>query len=88
MQGTLSYEQAPGLQVWTKKLQSVSGKKYAVALFNRSAYPARIVLDFNRLKLKGYHKIRDIWSHKNVGDFSNNYASDVPAHGVKLLLIE
>ncbi len=88
MQGTLAYEQAPGLQVWTKKLKSVSGKKYAVALFNRSENPARIVLDFNRLKLSGHHKIRDIWSHKNLGRFSNKYIGDVPAHGTRLLLAE
>jgi serine/threonine-protein kinase RIO1 len=88
IQGTLAYEQAPGLQIWTKKLKSVSAKKYAVALFNKSENSTRITLEFNRLKLNGRHKIRDVWAHKNLGNFSNNYASDVPAHGVKLLLIE
>jgi alpha-galactosidase len=88
MQGVLSYEQAPGLQVWTKKLQSVSGEKYAIALFNRLDNPAKITLYFNRLKLNRHNKIRDVWSHKNVRDSLNNYAFDVPGHGVKLLLIE
>ena len=88
MQGILSYEQAPGLQIWIKRLQSVSDKKYAVALFNRLDNQAEITLDFNRLKLNGHHKIRNVWSHKNLGSFSGNYAFDVPAHGVKLLLIE
>lgn len=88
MQGILAYEQVPGLQVWTKKLKSESGKKYAVALFNRSEAPAKITLDFNRLKLEGHYKIRDVWAHKNLGNFSNKYGWMVPAHGIKLLLIE
>ncbi|QDA61627.1 glycoside hydrolase family 27 protein [Hymenobacter jejuensis] len=86
-QGKLLYEQAPGLQVWAKKLASKNGEAYAVALFNRSASAAEIGVDFNKLGVAKSVKVRDLWAHKDLGKFSKKYAAAVPSHGVLLLLL-
>lgn len=88
VQGTMVDEQVRGLQVWLKRLKSgKNDNKYAVALFNRSEMTNKIILDFNKLGLKGKYQIRDVWTHKNIGKFSENFSNEVPAHGVNLLII-
>ncbi|MGI4872094.1 MAG: glycoside hydrolase family 27 protein [Janthinobacterium lividum] len=86
-QGILLYEQAPGLQVWAKKLHSTTSRQYAVALFNRSATEAEITLDFRELGLTGNVAVRDIWTHQDLGKLVGKYVAKVPSHGVKLLVL-
>lgn len=88
VQGSLLYEQAPGLQVWAKKLQTKTGHKYAVALFNRSGNDAEITLDFSKLSLAGPVAVRDLWAHKDLGKLTGKYAVKVPSHGVQLLVVQ
>jgi alpha-galactosidase len=85
VQAKLAYEQAPGLQVWAKKLHSWHTTQYAVALFNRTDDAAQITLDFSKLDLKGKVKLRDLWQHKNLGTFSKSYIANIPKHGILLL---
>ena len=88
IQGTLMYEQSPGLQVWMKKLTSKNNIKYAIALLNRSGTAAEILLDFSKLGLPPKVKIRDVWTHEDLGKFENKYTGKVPAHGVQMLIVQ
>ncbi|WP_375437565.1 glycoside hydrolase family 27 protein [uncultured Hymenobacter sp.] len=88
VQSTLLYEQVRGLQVWTKKLESKTGNKYAVALFNRSANDAEMTLDLRKLGFAGKVAVRDLWAHKDLGKLTGEYAVKVPSHGVQLLVVQ
>jgi alpha-galactosidase len=88
VQGTMAYEQSPGLQVWVKKLKSKNSKEYAIALFNKTEYPAQITINFDRIGLTGTIKISDVWTHQKIGKFDKEYSYSVPKHGVKLLFIK
>jgi len=70
------------LEIWARTLAD-SGT--AVGLFNRGEAPARVIVRWSDLGLKGPLKVRDLWSHTDLGNFSEEYAADVPAHGVGLL---
>jgi alpha-galactosidase len=87
-QGTLAYEQAPGLQVWIKKLKSKNSSEYAIALFNRTEQPAQITLEFSKIGINRKVRVRDVWTHQNMGIFSNAYTGHVPSHGIKLFRID
>ncbi|GAA0532533.1 alpha-galactosidase [Rhizomicrobium palustre] len=66
-------------EIWTKKLADGS---VAVGLFNRSATPQEIALNWQEIGLPVPAKLRDLWAHQDV-TASAQY--DVPAHGVILL---
>lgn len=70
------------LEIWARTLAD-SGT--AVGLFNRGEAPATVTVRWSDLGLKGPLKVRDLWSHADLGNFSEEYAADVPAHGVVLL---
>ncbi len=83
VQGVLVAEGPPELQVWMKPL--ADGAR-AVALFNRSAAPAKITVRFQRVGLQSDSVIvRDLWAHAERGTYRSEYGPAVPAHGVVLL---
>jgi alpha-galactosidase len=71
-------------EVWIKPL---AGGGRAVVLFNRGATPASVTVDNDDL---GYAssiraKIRDLWAHKDVGNWKGSYSATVEPHGVVML---
>jgi alpha-galactosidase len=82
-QGVISWEPSPDLQVWSKKLRDGS---IAIAMLNRSEQPAKMSANFWRA---GLHvdsaAVRDLWQHRELGNFKNEYAATVPAHGVVMV---
>ena len=74
----------PGDQeIWARPL---SGRKQAVALFNRGAEPAAITVRWSDLGVKSAPAgARDLWAHKDLNLPSQEYTATVPAHGVILL---
>jgi alpha-galactosidase len=88
LQGKLVDEPAPGLQVWVKGLKTKSNKKYAVALFNRTEKTDIITLNFNKVQLPKKMKVRDIWTHKNLGVYNTSYSAKIASHSVQLLIVE
>jgi len=73
-----------GLEIWAKELED--GSK-AVGLFNRNSKSETIRATLNSLGLTGKQIVRDVWSQKNQGLFSDSFSSEVPAHSVKLITI-
>lgn len=73
------------LEVWVKEL---SGKRYAVALLNKSANPADITVTWKELGLKGKFNVRDLWLHKNVGKFKGSFTGNsIQSHEARVILL-
>ncbi|WP_372351306.1 glycoside hydrolase family 27 protein [Streptomyces sp. KL116D] len=69
-------------QVWTKK---VGGDTY-LAVYNMGSSPASISVDFKDLGVHGPQRLRDVVARENLGSFKRGWtASDVPAHGSRLI---
>ena len=84
LQGTLVSERSPELQVWMKPLKDGSR---AVVLLNRSALQTVISASWWRLRLRGPARVRDLWSHTDLGTFTDRFSATVPAHGVVMVRV-
>jgi alpha-galactosidase len=87
VQGRVVATPGTGLQVWSKPLTGTNAR--AVALFNRTAAPASITVQWSALGLPaGSAAVRDLWSHTDLGTFAGSYtAQAVPGHGVVMLKV-
>jgi len=57
----------------------------AVGLFNMAETPQEMAMDWSLLGVKGKQAIRDLWRQKDLGVFTDRFATTVPRHGVALL---
>ena len=73
-----------GIEIWEKDLDD--GSK-AVAFFNRGDSTAPAILQRSALKITDRWRIRDLWEHKELGEFEQSFQASVPAHGTKMLRI-
>jgi alpha-galactosidase len=71
-------------EVWARPLADGST---AAGLFNRGATPEKISISMKELDLKGKKKIRDLWTHKDLGVFESSFSADVSPHGVAFIKI-
>ncbi|MGH9535980.1 MAG: glycoside hydrolase family 27 protein [Terriglobales bacterium] len=71
-------------EVWARPL---ANHGWAVGLFNRSTTPRRIRVPWSDLGLRGAHRVRDLWAHRNRGRFTSGYSAEVPGHGVVLIKV-
>jgi hypothetical protein len=69
-------------EVWARDLK---GGARAVGLFNRGDKEAEVTLDWEAAKLTGKWAARDLWQHKDLGEFETKISLTVPAHGTVLL---
>ena len=51
---------------------------------NRSETTLPVPVKFSELGLAGAGNIRDLWTHKNLGSFTNEFAPAIPFHGAGL----
>ncbi len=75
--------QANNIEVWVKPLKD--GTK-AIGLFNRGDVATSGTLNWTDAGLTGSQQLRDLWQHKDLGNFTGSYSSQVPAHGVVLVV--
>lgn len=73
------------LEIWVKDLED--GSK-AVGLFNRGIFPETIEADWKAIGVSGKQKLRDAWRQQDIGVYKNVYKAELPAHGVKLLILK
>jgi alpha-galactosidase len=75
-----------GPEVWAKPLGDGSR---AVILFNRGATEADVGVSWEEIAYPNHLsvKVRDLWSHKDVGSFTGKYSAKVPSHSVVMLKI-
>jgi hypothetical protein len=45
---------------------------------------SNIKVDFTKIGLKGKVKVRDLWSHKDLGTFEEKFTCEIPQHGAGL----
>jgi alpha-galactosidase len=73
-------------EVWAKAL---SGGRVAVALLNKSHQTAAIGFNWNEIDVKGKMSVRDVWRHKNMGNYQEAFiGKGIPSHGVMVLLFK
>ena len=70
------------LDVYAKPLEDGS---LAVGLFNRTGTDATVTVNWSDLKVSGQQRVRDLWSQKDLGIFTEKFATRVSEHGVVLL---
>jgi alpha-galactosidase len=73
-----------GAEVWVKALRDGS---WAVGLFNRTAAPADITVDWSSAGLTGSLQVRDVWAHADQGSAEGHLTRSVAAHGAVLLVL-
>jgi alpha-galactosidase len=72
-------------EVWAKPL---AGGDQAVALFNRGAEAAQVVVKWSDIGQQAPpSRARDLWTHSDVKLAGGEYSVVVPAHGVSLLRV-
>ena len=84
VQGHRVWQQGP-TEVWVKPLADGSE---AVAVFNRETRPMPVTLNFSELGLAEAGQVRDLWQHKELGNFHQGLVVDVPGHGSVLLKVK
>ncbi len=84
IQGRRVWQEGP-LEVWMKPL--ADGSK-AVGLFNRSEGTLPISVLFSDIGVGSSMRIRDLWTRRDLGPFSQHYTADVPRHGVVLIKVK
>ncbi len=72
------------IQVWVKELDD--GNK-AVGIFNLDDMAIKYLLDMKKIGYNSQILIRDLWRQKNLGNYSDTFATEVPSHGVVLVKI-
>lgn len=83
-QGHRVAEEGP-LEVWAKPLADGS---YAVGLFNRGESANPVTLHFKDIGIQSAAKLRDLWSHRDLGSFTGSYTATVPHHGAVMLKVQ
>ncbi len=71
-------------EVWARPLFDGTT---AVGLFNRSRQEAKVKVPWSELKREGPQPVRDLWMHKDQGEFADGYEASVPPHGVSLVKV-
>ena len=80
-------EDSCGIEVWMKPLGSEGSGVQAVMLLNLTAAPAAAEVQWSDVGLEGKVAVRDLWAHKELGEFAGGYKTELPAHGSVLLKV-
>ncbi len=70
--------------VWARPL---SDGTLAVGLFNRGDVRGVIAATWDVLGLEGPQPVRDVWRHRDLGDYDGAFSAMLPPHGAALLKI-
>lgn len=71
------------MSIWTS--EGTQGRY--VAIFNLEDKERTMTVAFKALGMHGHHRVRDLWSHHDMGE-KGLIRVKVPAHGSRLLLVE
>jgi alpha-galactosidase len=74
------------LEVWSKTLNDGSR---AVILFNRGSAESQIAVKWEEIGYPSHlsAKVRDLWEHKDKGEFTGGYKAAVASHGVVMVRV-
>ncbi len=73
-------------EVWSKELKDGSR---AVVLFNKDSSEVKMTVNWNEIGYPSHLKalVRDLWQHKNLGEFKGSFSAEVPSHGVVMIKV-
>lgn len=77
--------QAGDLQVWVSDL---GNGRYYLALFNMNATRTVAEWQWRRMGINGALRVRDLWTHKELGPSFGSHVTVLPGHATQLLLVE
>ncbi len=83
MAATRRWAEGP-VEVWARPLGDGA---LAVGLFNRGLQPADMAVTWNMLGLAGPCQVRDVWYHKDRGEYQTRFTTEVAAHGAVLITV-
>jgi alpha-galactosidase len=83
IQGRRIWQKGP-MEIWMKPLAD-GGK--AVGMFNREETGMTMTLRLEDIGAAGSVNLRDLWAHKDLGSFTGNYTTNLPAHGAAMLRV-
>ena len=69
------------IQYWLK--ETFDG--YAAGIFNLNNQTKTVTVKLADLGLDGTFTVRDLWRQADVGDFSDSFSVNIPAHGVMMV---
>jgi len=84
VQGRWAWQVGP-FEIWVKPLADGS---VAALLINRGEDNQNITANFKDLGISGTKSVRDLWAHKDLGEFTDSFSADVPRHGVVMVKIK
>jgi len=75
------------LEVWSKPL---AGGSRALVLLNRGTAEQQISAKWEDLGYPAHLSaaVRDLWQHKDLGNFSEQFSASVPAHAVVMVTVK
>ena len=76
--------QSSNQQVW---FANNGDGSYTVALFNLGGSSANVTANWSNLGFSGSATVRDLWSHTNLGSFSNSFSATLNTHASRLLRV-
>jgi alpha-galactosidase len=76
--------QSSSQQVWYTNNGDGS---YTVALFNLGGSSANVTANWSNLGFSGAATVRDLWSHTDLGTFSNSFSATLNTHASRLLKV-
>jgi alpha-galactosidase len=74
--------QAGNTEVWTRSLEHGD---IAIALFNRGDAEAEVSVGWADAHIGGKPRLRDLWTHMDLGRKADNFTARVPPHGVVMV---
>ena len=77
-----------GCHILVKDIETLNGRKRAFALYNPNDEARNPILSFSDIDLGGTVKLRDVFSKKDIGEFTDQYTVKVPAHGTRIYVAE
>lgn len=72
----------------TSALSEAWREARAQGVFNRRDKPAEAEVLWSEASLTGSRSVRDLWAHKNLGEFNDKFSASVPPHGAVPLRVE
>jgi len=69
-------------EIWAKSLADGST---AALLINRGEDTERLTANFRDIGVSGTKNVRDLWAHKDLGQFTDSFSADVRPHGVVMV---
>jgi alpha-galactosidase len=72
------------MELWSRPLKDGA---MAICLFNRVGGITTMSFKLRDIGWKGTAKARDVWEHKDLGTIADTFTTDVPRHGVVMLIL-